>query len=243
MPTAHCSNCGRAIIARGPEPPHGRFCMAPDCQRARARATNRLRGKPKPPRPCAWCLGLIPPSHSKRATCSDECDREHRRFRQRLHYYRRVAEDPEYNRRRWAAQRARAEVDPEHAERLRAAMRRGAERRRLRAAADPAYREQLRATARAYYAIHAEELQRRRRERLDAMTPDARERWLEANRRYQREYARKRRAQRAADPVARATYIAYLVEYRRQRALLRLASVGAELLERRDATTDRKPRP
>lgn len=230
MAAGACSNCGTAIIARGPEPPAGRYCMAHDCQRARYRAQNRLRGAPPPVRPCSWCGAAIPPDRRRHGTCSPTCAREQRHLTQRGYYQRLIASEPNHNTGRHAHRRARASADPDYAAHLREIQAAAQERRRERFATDPGYREHILARARAIYHRHAATVQERRRERLDAMTPELRAAWLAQQRTYQRAYAARRRADRT--PEEHAAYIAELVEYRRQRALAGLAADARRLTER-----------
>jgi hypothetical protein len=95
------------------------------------------------------------------------------------------------NKRRAARVRERAKADPVLAAKLAAQAKAAKERRKARIKTDPAYREAVLARQRAYYAEHAAEIQARRRARLNAMSTEQRERWLERMRRYGRAYRRR----------------------------------------------------
>lgn len=235
---ATCSNCGATIVARGPEPSIGRYCMLVECQRARYRAQNRLRGNPTPARACIVCASPIPSDRRRRATCSEACAEERHRQVQRDCKRRLAVSNPLYNIQHHAAVKARAAVDPALAALLQDRQRAAWKRRQERARNDPELRARIRQQARERYALHAAAIQAERRVQLDAMSDEERTAWLDEQRRYQREYASRRRAQRARNPDEHAAYLARLIEYRRQRALARLAATGAELLERMNNATD-----
>lgn len=160
--------------------------------------------------PCAVCGRRIPADRSLQATtCSDDCRRNAHRLIWRSYRHRRAASDPDYHTRRH-------------------------ESRKARAAEDPAYAERLRAYQAAYYAARAEEIQAKRRARLDAMTDEQRARWLDRARRYQRAYTRRWRAELRQDPAQHQAYFDLMTEYRRQRALRSLLPIAAELTRRAD---------
>lgn len=128
-----------------------------------------------------------------RATCSEECAIAHKRALDMDAYHRKVARDPELNRRRY---RSAKEADPE---RLRSAWQAAGVQRTQRLAADPTYREHVNARAREAYAARAEEIQARRRERRT-------QRLLEMTPAEQEEYrARQRAASTAAGRRYRST--------------------------------------
>jgi len=231
-----CLHCGAAIVARGPEPAAGRYCMALECQRARYRAQNRLRGQPQPARPCTECGLPIPGSRA--GVCSEICRRGRDLRRQRDSKRRAAAANPEYNRQRHAARRARAETDPAAAAQALAAARRRAARVAELRRTDLAYRERLREEARETYARHAPRIQAERRERRAALSPEEVAALEARERDYYRAYARRSRTERRADPVRYAAYIAYLVEWRRERALKTLLALGAELERRTENAPD-----
>lgn len=130
MTTGACTSCGGPVRVAGPEPPAGRYCSAPDCQRERHRVGNRLRGTPVI-RPCVVCQQPIPAERRRRATCSEPCEVERARETAREHYRRLVAAIPDYNVIRGERIRARAAADPEYAARIREGWRvRGGESRR-----------------------------------------------------------------------------------------------------------------
>ena len=179
--------------------------------------------------PCAVCGRRIPADRSLQATtCSDDCRRNAHRLIWRSYHHRQAASDPDYHTRRHEARKARAAEDPAYAERLRRIDRRAKQRNAAK------HRERRRAYQAAYYAARAEEIQAKRRARLDAMTDEQRARWLDRARRYQRAYTRRWRAELRQDPARHQAYLDLMTEYRRQRALRSLLPIAAELTRRTD---------
>lgn len=225
-----CTVCGAPVRNQ----PNARYCRNPDCQRVRWRETNALRGKPRPPRPCAQCGRPIPPDRPSRViTCSEQCALDRRRAIGRSHYQRLVAAVPGYNSARYAALRARAQHDPELAERLGQMERRRQLRQQERYRSDPEYRERLLAYHRALYGAHANEVLARRREILASLPAEMREERHAAGRRNSRSYRRRWREALRSEPGRHAQYLNALRSYRiaraRLRALTQLAEVGEEL--------------
>ena len=170
---------------------------------------------------------------STRATCErPECRDAHRKAKGRAAWRRRQERDPDLPKKMAEARKERLLSDEEYRTLVRAAERRRTLRRSERLRTDPEYAERERELSRAWYARNAERVQADRRERLDRMTVEQREDWLVRQRGYQREYAAGRREEIAAHPERHQEYLDNQREYRRQRALAELLSVGAELLKR-----------
>ncbi|GEM_PF-959141 len=217
-------DCGVEIIVPQPRLPHAPHIAANPRRKVDACPACRAR-------PCAVCGSPVPPP-STAATCSDACAGEHLRAKHRRHYYRRVEQNPEHNRRRAARVKDKAAADPEYAARVQAWAAAAHEKKKKRLRTDPEYRQAQRAAARARYAERAEEVQTRRRQRFERMTAHERDRWLERMRRYGRAYRRKWRAELQADPARHQAYLDLMAEYRRRAALAGLIATGAELVNR-----------
>jgi hypothetical protein len=166
---------------------------------------------------CVICATIIRHGSLTRETCSEACATVRRKQIQNASYHRRVARDPDLNKRRSARVKERAKADPVFAVRLAAQAKAAHERKKAKLKTDPAYRKAVLVRQRAYYVEHATEIQAKRRARLDAMTPEQRERWLERMRGYGRAYRRRWRTELKADPARHREYIDWMREYRRQR--------------------------
>lgn len=171
-------------------------------------------------------------SQQYKATCSPECHREHLRKIQLESYYRRVAQDPELNRRGHRRKLELLAADPERATLHR---QRELERsRRRRASMTDEEREAELERLRRYYRENATVIQKRRQERFLAKPPAERARiyarWLQNNRDWYAQHREQRREQRRimfeADPEG---WRAYQRERRRIRAERRAQAELAEL--------------
>jgi hypothetical protein len=166
---------------------------------------------------CVICGEVVRQGSLTRETCSEACAKARRKQIQNASYHRRVARNPDLNKRRAARVKARAKADPVFAARLAEQTKAAQERRKARIKTDPACRETVLARQRNYYAKHAAEIQARRRARLDAMTLEQREPWLERMRRYGRAYRQRWRQELKANPARHREYLDWMREYRRQR--------------------------
>lgn len=79
--------------------------------------------------PCVTCGGEIK-RQTKKNTCSDQCEDEKTKNKHLKHYYKKRAEDPEFNQKRHQAEVERTTEDPELAEKVRARRRKAGERYR-----------------------------------------------------------------------------------------------------------------
>lgn len=92
-------------------------------------------------RHCVICGGIVQQGSLTRETCSDACAGAHRKQIQNASYHRRVARDPDLNKRRAARVKTRARMDPAFAARLAKQAKAAEERRKVRIKTDPVYRE------------------------------------------------------------------------------------------------------
>lgn len=179
-------------------------------------------------RPCVICgTPILPPSTA--AACSPEHLAQHRRDTQLNHYYKMVELDPEFGARRQRMAKLRAEIDPSVATRQSIVAKRARRVRQTKINDDPSLRERVRAQARSTYAKHRTRILADRRTKLEAMTPEQHDIWIERMRKSGREYRRRWRAEIKADPQRHAEYIDLMREYRRQRALRDVLAIGAKL--------------
>lgn len=177
---------------------------------------------------CVVCGAKVPLDRGHKNTCCDAHEAEKIRAVQMEHYYRTMTADPEHNQKARAAQRARAEKDPAYAQ-LRAAQLAEQERRRWeRKKADPAALASESQRRRAWYAANADRVQAKRRERVEAMSPEEYERWAEIQRAGARRYYERNRD----DLAWLARRREYMREYLRQQALRGLVAAGDELMRR-----------
>lgn len=137
-------------------------------------------------------------SQQYKATCSQECLREHKRQIQLEAYYRRFAKDPDINRRNYRRKQELMAADPK-----RAALHRERElerSRRRRANMTPEEIEADRERLRRHYRENSTEIQRARKERFLAKPPEERAliyaRWLQNNRDWYAAHREQRREQR-----------------------------------------------
>lgn len=182
-------------------------------------------------RTCAVC-GKQFISASTRACCSDECAVLHRRARDLEQYYSRTARDPDYNKRRHEANKARAAQDPAFAARLAAIDRAGKERRREKLRSDPELRERVNERARQQHREQAERRNARRHELLAQKLSLMSDAELQAWRERRRESWRRTAARKVSTPEGRERYREYMRAYERERALRRLATIGDQLMQR-----------
>ncbi len=157
-------------------------------------------------RTCAVCRRQFV-SRQYKATCSPECERVHLRARYLQDYYARVARDPNLNRKRAAAVRARAAVDADFAQRVRAWEERAAARKRERLVTDPAYAEHVRRLQRERYSRTAEIVQARRRARWASMSPELQRVHIERRRELNTAWAQRRREALRESPTRYREYL------------------------------------
>jgi predicted nucleic acid-binding Zn ribbon protein len=138
------------------------------CRQARRR--GRAAGVDALPPPTVACeiCGKVFRRERNTLVCSAECRRTRKQRRWRENYYARVAVD--LARRNNARRRERAAVDSEYAAKMVEWDRKKHARHRRKMAADPAYAERHRARHREHYRTHADEIQAKRKARVEAMT-------------------------------------------------------------------------
>lgn len=180
-------------------------------------------------RTCAFCSRVFR-SRQFKACCSEACHTAHRRAIDLDAYYRKTAADPEFNRKKAAAVRARSQADPDFRARLAAWEANSNERHKARMASDPEYREQVNARARESYAANAEAIQARRRERIARLTTAQLEELQERARASGREWRRKWRLTPEGQRINRERSR----DATRKAQLSRLQDIGAELARRKD---------
>jgi hypothetical protein len=137
-------DCGTEIIVPQNRLPHrtsisSRHAVTacPECRRPR----------------CVICGAIIRQGPLTRETCSEACAMVRRKQVQNASYHRRVARDPDLNKRRSARAKERAQADPAFAARLAAQTKAAHERKKAKLKTDSAYREAVLARQRAYYAV------------------------------------------------------------------------------------------
>lgn len=177
---------------------------------------------------CTVCGASVPLERGKKNTCSDTCEAIKDRGVYLDHYYRKKAVDPELNRRRHAMARERLAADPERLAAHKAVERARDVARWSAKKSDPEAMAAESEKRRAWYAANAERIQAKRRERLNALTPEQYARWAERVREYSsRHYERNKQS-----PEFLARRKANLREYLRQQALRGLVAAGDELIKR-----------
>lgn len=187
-------------------------------------------------RRCEVCREPIGPDRGKQAlTCSDTCRAQKSQVYHRQWYEGKLREDPQRLQRQRQRRMARAAADQEYAERVKQWQRITHRRRWQRIKEDPEAMEANRASHRAWYAAHAAEVQRRRREILEAKSPEERAQLSAAMREYaSRHYARRKQAF-AADPSLHEEHKQAQAEWRRKKALGHLQQTVADLADRFDS--------
>lgn len=194
--------------------------------RQRYRCNNCLKIFTLEPKLCVVCGSETPRDRLNGNTCSETCWEKKRRDIWLEHYYRRVALDPDLNRKRHEMAKARPEFDE--------SMARQHKNKWERIRSDPEKHEKSRERARLWYAQNKERVQAQRKARLDAMSPDELNKWMESARKRNRAYRKKWHKELRSNPELHQQYLDRLAEYRRRRALAELLSVGTKIQEKFD---------
>ncbi|WP_375592119.1 hypothetical protein [Chitiniphilus eburneus] len=231
------------LLVLGPaDPPTGRSvsawrCLC-DCGRMEDIPTSRLPHTPSQAklrgirwrctvcmqtRTCAVC-GATFQSVKARSACSNACHTVQQKARQREWYQQKTSSDPSYNQQVWSRRKAHAAADPAAAQRLRQTHQAANLRYRANIAADPERTAQRKAAYAEHYAAHRDEIQARRRQRLEAMSPEARDALRAQRRAYQAAYyqthreaiqARQRARHDAMTPAQQAHWLERMRAYGR----------------------------
>lgn len=179
---------------------------------------------------CAICGKKVPPERGRKKTCCNECATILYRDNQNRHYAKRIALDPDLNKRHHAAAKARRAEDPEKMAAHKAALKARHERRKH----DPRYIAERKHYLAKWYANNATEIQAKRAEFWDSLQPDEQERRRIARRESSRESKRRFYQKIADNPEALAEYKQRqreaLTIARRQRALNKLMQQTQELI-------------
>jgi predicted nucleic acid-binding Zn ribbon protein len=210
------------------------------CRQARRR--GRAAGVDALPPPTVACeiCGKVFRRERNTLVCSAECRRTRKQRRWRENYYARVAVDPDLARRNNARRRERAAVDSEYAAKMVEWDRKKHARHRRKMAADPAYAERHRARHREHYRTHADEIQAKRKARVEAMTDAELAERIESCRYHSREWRRRRRA----DPEkAEADRIAFREWTRRKNRDLFQTGMGVLLAAAHERLSGRSSHP
>lgn len=183
---------------------------------------------------CVICGKKVPLARGAKNTCSDACASLKIRNIQSRHYAKKIAIDPDANKRAHAQRRERLLASPEEHE---AALQQERERDRRRAN-DAEYKEKRRKYHATHYAANKTRVQKQRADYLQKLTPEARaerdEKHLAATLKSQKKRLEKLRQ----DPVAwreyREAQRRYMREYKRQRALAEMMKQTQELTNATD---------
>lgn len=188
---------------------------------------------------CDTCGEKIMTGSLTQRTHPGECTRTRRKQIELDSYYRRLAKDPEMNKRNHIRAKARAAKNPELSRRREAQMKAARAKVQLRIKTDPEYRAKVLAAQRATYARHAEAIQAKRKARFEALTPEQKARWMDRVRGYGRAYRRKWRDELRTNPERHQKYKDLMREYNRLRELAKLLKTAEQLINRGDNEPDR----
>lgn len=205
------------------------------------------------PKFCVVCGGKIPRDRLNGNTCSEACWTKKRRGIWIDHYYRAVASDPDYNKKRHQEAKKR----PGYAE----YMSEGYKRRWQRIKSNPERLQLARDKAAIYYSAHAKEIQEKRKKRFENLSPEKQAARKEHLRRYGQEYWRKKTDVLRSDPIEYSEFLKHRrrisakwkkrlrveqperyqkllqkkVQDRIRRRLMELLAIGEKLKERANA--------
>ena len=179
---------------------------------------------------CVVCGKKVPLERGRKNTCCAECEKLKIHNIQNAHYAKRIAEDPELNKRNHAKARENRKADPERMHEHLEAQR----ERHYRRVQDPNYL----ATRKVYQAQRwqdkKDEILAQRREFWDSLSDVEKAERLERNQAIQRKHKAKKRDQLKLDPQKWAEYQEYQRtkrrEHRQRKALNELMVGTKELL-------------
>lgn len=224
MPAWRCRcDCGRYEIVPQNRLPHRESIR----QSHRVTACETCRQPP-----CVTCGSKVPLSRGKKNTCCEACEQTKQRENQLAHYYRKMAEDPDYSMKQYRRKRRRMLEDPAYAARMREQWRE--KHHRHRANKTPEQLEQEREYSRQWYYENRDYIIEQRRQRLAAMSPEERAAHDENMRRLGREWRRRWRAWLERHPDEKALYRQRYREWVRERELRELMASLEKLGEQND---------
>ena len=176
------------------------------------------------------CGQKVPPERGRKNTCCAECEKLKIHNIQNAHYAKRIAKDPELNKRNHAKARENRKADPqlmhEHLETQR--------ERQYRRAQDPNYRAARKVYQAQRWQDKKDEIQAQRREFWDNLNAVEKAERLERNQAIQRKHKAKKRDKLKLDPQKWAEYQEYQRtkrrEHRQRKALNELMAGTKELL-------------
>ena len=178
---------------------------------------------------CIICGKKVPLERGNRNTCSDACAALKIKNIQNICYAKRIANDPDINKRNHAKQREKLLADPE---KYQANLEKGRERSKRRIA-DAAYKQQRRQYYELYYAENKAEIQEKRAEWWSSLSIEERAVRQEKNREAQRKSKQKFRNELLKDPEKLKKYQEYQRkksrEYQQQKALAELLKQTQEI--------------
>ena len=213
--------CGRQTCERQDFLRNGRVTACPVCRRG----------------PCIICGGEITEGGPQTNTCSQQCHIEKRRRTDLRCYAKAVAEDPEYNTRRWQERKAKMQQDGTWEDYL--AKDRAYKRKRRN---NPSTREAMQQRAAAHYHRNRDKILQQRRTRWNALTPEERREKIQRAREQGRQWRQQWRAEIKADPQRYKDYLDYQREagrkhYARQ-TLREMLDIGQKLGEKHNESNN-----
>jgi len=184
--------------------------------------------------PCVTCGGEIK-RQTKKNTCSDLCESEKEKAKHLKHYYKKQAEDPEFNQKRHKAEVERMAEDPELADQVRARRRRAADRYRSK----PENQKKAREYQKIWYQENKEHKQEQNKAWWDSIPEPDRTR---LKRQYARESKQRFRQRLYQNPDKHQAFLSRMREYRlewyskkkAQEAMAELRELALKLQEKYD---------
>lgn len=180
--------------------------------------------------PCVVC-GTPVQSKSGRNTCSEECRLQHRRTFQLDYYHRTKSVLPDIAERRAEKARERKKIRWQTDAAFRAEHNKARRERDRLLRRDPARIAELRQRARSRYALNAEQIQERRREQRNALSPKELQGRIDRARAATRRFWSKWRADMALNPERLQEAREMQAEYRRRHRLAVLFAESANLVK------------
>ena len=179
---------------------------------------------------CVVCGKKVPPERGRKNTCCVACEKLKIHNIQNAHYAKRIAEDPEFNKRNHAKARENRESDPEKMRKYLETQR----ERHYKRETDPTYQAARKIYQANRWRDKKEEMQAQRREFWDSLNDVEKAERLERNQATQRKHKAKKRERLKLDPQKWAEYQEYQRtkrrEHRQRKALNELMTGTKELL-------------
>lgn len=188
--------------------------------------------------PCVVCGGEIT-EDTKRNTCSIACHDEKRRRADLKCYSKRVAEDPDFNKKRGEVRAKKLRADSDKYEKWLESKRLRSREKRL----NPEYRDRQNEYSAWHYEQNREQVLERRKKRLENLPASEKQQLKMRARAQNRRWRRKWRDEIANDPERYEEYLQYQREARQKheagKALSELINLGEKLGEKlNDDTND-----